>query len=196
VTAGSEANADSVVAEPEGLAIYLPEPIRDGGVQTLRLRLETVLYTASDAVQAEVFARTGQSLPQQVEGGDASDALGTNQLRMVASGRALDAVLGAIQVQPTAFTPQGDGINDHVVIQYTLFRLLAAAEVELAIYALNGRSAWRQTLGAQFSGRYQVLWNGRDAKEQLVAPGIYVVQVRAKTDQEQWAQQRSLAVVY
>ncbi len=188
--------ADSTVAEPEGLAIYLPEPIRDGGAQTLRLHLETVMYTASGAVQAEVFTRTGQSLPQQVEGGDASDALGTDQLHMVAIGRALDEVLGEVEVLPTAFTPQGDSINDHVAIQYTLFRLLAAAEVELEIYALDGRSTWRQALGARLSGRHQAMWNGRDEKEQLVAPGIYVVQVRAKTDQGQWAQERSLAVVY
>ena len=188
--------ADSVVAEPAGLAIYLPEPIRSGGAQMLRLRLETILYTASGTVQAEVFARSEQSLPQQVEGGDASDALGTNQLRMVASGQALDGVLEDVQVQPTAFTPQRDGINDHVAIQYTLFRLLAPAEVELAIYALDGRLAWRQALGAQASGRHRAIWNGRDEQEQLVAPGIDVVQVRAKTDQGQWAQQRSLAVVY
>ena len=189
-------NADSVIAEPEGLAIYLPEPIRDGGAQTLRLHLETVMYTASSTVQAEVFARSEQSLPQQVEGGDASDALGTNQLRMVAIGGALDEVLGAIQVQPTAFTPQGDGINDHVTIQYNLFRLLAPAEVELEIYALDGRSTWRQALGVQLNGRHRAMWDGRDEQEQLVAPGIYVVQVRAKTDQGQWAQERSFAVIY
>ncbi|MYC71567.1 MAG: hypothetical protein F4X17_12745 [Gemmatimonadetes bacterium] len=189
-------NADSVIAEPEGLAIYLPEPIRDGGAQTLRLHLETVMYTASGTVQAEVFARAEQSLPQQVEEGDASDALGTNQLRMVAIGGALDEVLGAIEVQPTAFTPQGDGINDHVTIQYNLFRLLTPAEVELEIYALDGRSTWRQTLGVQLNGRHQVMWNGRDEDDQLVAPGIYVVQVRAQTDQGQWAQEHSLAVVY
>lgn len=188
--------ADSVVSEPDGLAIYLPEPIRAGAAQTLRLRLATSLYTASGAVQAEVFARSGQHLPQQVEGGDASDALGTDQLRLVASGRALDGVLGNVAVRPTAFTPQGDGINDHVTIEYTLFRLLAAAEVELEIYALDGRSAWRQALGAQLSGRHQATWNGRDEKEQLVAPGLYVVQVRAQTDYGQWARERSLAVVY
>ena len=188
--------ADSVVSKPEGLAIYLPEPIRDGGAPTLRLHLETIMYTASGTVQAEVFTRAGQSLPQQVEGGDASDALGTDQLRMVAMGRALDEVLGAIEVRPSAFTPQGDGINDHVTIQYSLFRLLAAAEIELEIYALDGRSTWRQTLGAQLNGRHQAMWNGRDEQEQLVAPGIYVVQVRAQTDQGQWTQERSFAVVY
>ena len=42
------ASADSAIAEPEGLAIYLPEPIRDA--QTLRLHLETVMYTASNTV--------------------------------------------------------------------------------------------------------------------------------------------------
>ena len=188
--------ADSVVSEPDGLAIYLPEPIRAGAAQTLRLRLATSLYTASGAVQAEVFARSGQSLPQQVEGGDASDALGTEQLRLVASGRALEEVLGNVAVRPTAFTPQGDGINDYVTVEYTLFRLLAVAEVELEIYALDGRSAWRQALGAQLSGRHRATWNGRDEKEQLVAPGLYVVQVRAQTDYGQWARERSLAVVY
>ena len=115
---------------------------------------------------------------------------------MVAIVGALDEVLGAIEVQPTAFTPQGDGINDHVTIQYNLFRLLVPAEVELEIYTLDGRSTWRQALGVQLNGHHRAMWNGRDEEDQLVAPGIYVVQVRAKTDHGQWAQERSLAVVY
>ena len=108
----------------------------------------------------------------------------------------MNEVLGAIEVRPTAFTPQGDGINDHVAIHYNLFRLLTPAEIELEIYALDGRSTWRQTLGAQRNGRHQAIWNGRNEKGQLVAPGIYIVQVRAQTDQGQWTQERSLAVVY
>ena len=99
-------------------------------------------------------------------------------------------------MQPTAFTPQGDGINDRVAIQYNLFRLLAPAEVELKIYALDGRSTWWQALGAQLNGHHQAMWNGRDEEDQLVAPGIYIVQVHTQTDQGQWAQERSLAVVY
>ena len=70
------------------------------------------------------------------------------------------------------------------------------AEVELEIYALDEHSMWRQALGAQLNGRHQAMWNGRDEEDQLVAPGIYVVQVRAQTDQGQWAQERSFAVVY
>ena len=114
---------------------------------------------------------------------------------MVASGGALDEVLGAIEVQPTR-SPRRATASDHVTIQYNLFRLLAPAEVELEIFALDGRSTWRQALGVQLNGHHRAMWNGRDAEDQLVAPGIYVVQVRAQTDQGQWAQERSLAVVY
>ncbi|MBT5325540.1 MAG: hypothetical protein HOL51_05385 [Gemmatimonadetes bacterium] len=187
---------DSVVAETGGLVVYLPEPVRQEGVQALRLRLETTIYGASGAFEAEVFARSGLDLPQLVEAGDASEELGTDQLRVVATGPSLDLVLADVEVHPAAFTPQGDGINDQVAINYTLFRLLAATEVEVEIFTLSGRPVWRQALGTRQAGRHQVVWDGRDDRGQLVAPGIYLVRMRVETDQGPFAQVRNLAVVY
>jgi len=131
-----------------------------------------------------------------VEAGDASEELGTDQLRVVATGPSLGLVLADVEVHPAVFTPQGDGINDQVAINYTLFRLLAATEVEVEIFTLSGRPVWRQALGTRQAGRHQVVWDGRDDRGQLVAPGIYLVRMRVETDQGPFAQVRNLAVVY
>ena len=64
------------------------------------------------------FNRAASDLPQTVEGGDASAELGTDQLRVVATGSSLGEILADAQVQPAAFTPQGDGINDRAEISY------------------------------------------------------------------------------
>jgi len=187
---------DNVVVEPEGLVIYLPQPVRSGGIRTLRLRLATTLYSAASELQAEVFARADARLPQLVEAGDASQALDTNQLQIVTTDQSLGSVLADMQVQPPAFTPQGDGINDQVAISYTLFRILNNAEVGIKIFALNGQRIWTRDPETRGAGRHQVLWNGLNDRGQRVVPGVYVARIEVETDKGYFAQVRNLAISY
>lgn len=188
---------DSVVTEPTGLVVYLPTPInQQQGAQALRLHLATTIYGASGELQAEVFARSETELPQTVESGDASEELGTNQLRVVATGQSLASVLANMTVLPPTFTPQGDGINDQLTINYTLFRILSAAEVGVEIFTLGGQLLWRQMLGPQQAGRHQAVWDGRDTQGRLAAPGIYLARIQVDTDRGRFARVQSLAIVY
>ena len=98
---------DSVVAEAGGFVAYLPQPIQQDGVQRLRLRLETALYSAAGEIAAEVFARGRAGFSQLVVAGDVSEDMGTNQLRIVAA--AQGSVLAAMEVEPVAFTRRGRG---------------------------------------------------------------------------------------
>ena len=111
---------DSIVDEGSDLAIYLPQTIGPDTSDELRLRLETTVYGASDQLRAEVFTRQGDSLPQSVEGGDASDELGTDQLRVLVNSGSLESVLSEVVITPAVFTPQGDAINDQVAIEIHL----------------------------------------------------------------------------
>ena len=192
---------DSVVfesqrAQPEGLVVYLAEPISAAGAQQLRLNLATTIYGASGHFQAEVFNRAASDLPQTVEGGDASAELGTDQLRVVATGASLGEILADVQVQPAAFTPQGDGINDRAEISYSLFRILAGTAVSVEIYTLSGRRIWGQIRTGQRAGRNRTFWDGRDDRGLMAPPGIYLARIAVHTDQGTFAQVRNLALVY
>ena len=187
---------DSIVHEGNDLAIYLPQPIGPATSDALTVRLETTVYGASDQLSAEVFARQGSTLPQSVEGGDASDALGTDQLRVLVHSGSLESVLSQVAIAPAIFTPQGDAINDQVAIEYTLFSVLNAVEVEIELLTLAGQRVRRLSGGVQGAGYHALQWDGRDEANQLVAPGVYLVRIGANTDRGREVRFGAVAVAY
>ena len=187
---------DSIVDEGSDLAIYLPQIIGPDTSDELRLRLETTVYGASDQLRAEVFARQGGSLPQSVEDGDASDELGTDQLRVLVSSSSLESVLSDVVITPAVFTPQGDAINDQVAIEYTLFSVLNAVEVDVELLTLAGQRVRSLSGGVQGAGHHALQWDGRDEANQLVAPGVYLARIGANTDRGRVVRFGAVAVAY
>ncbi|MBM3276616.1 MAG: hypothetical protein FJY95_00835 [Candidatus Handelsmanbacteria bacterium] len=187
---------DSVVAEAQGLVVYLPQRVSQARDKRLRLHLKTAIYGASDELRAEVFRRAEAGLVQEVEAGDASPEVGTDRLVVVALGASLQGVLGKVEALPAAFTPQGDGVNDRVRIKYSLFRVLVAAEVKVEIYTLGGRRVRGWFAGTQGAGAHEVEWDGRDDQGERVAPGVYLARVQVETDGGTLARTLPVAVAY
>ena len=187
---------DSIVDEGSDLAIYLPQIIGPDTSDELRLRLETTVYGASDQLRAEVFTRQGGSLPQSVEDGNASDELGTDQLRVLVSSSSLESVLSDVVITPAVFTPQGDAINDQVAIEYTLFSVLNAVEVDVELLTLAGQRVRSLSGGVQGAGHHALQWDGRDEANQLVAPGVYLARIGASTDRGRVVRFGAVAVAY
>ena len=186
---------DSVVEEDLGFALYLPRPIVADGGQRLRVRLETTMYDAAGEMGAGAFKRSGGSLPQRVDPGDVSAELGTNQLRVLAVATSLGKVLGDVDVQPRAVTPQGDGVNDLVQVAYSLFSV-REAQVQIRVYGLDGRRVRQLYAGPQSAGAHLQLWDGRDDQARLVSPGVYLMRVEVDADEAKFARLQPVAVAY
>ncbi len=187
---------DSIVNEENGFVVFLPRRLSPEGDQRLRIGLETVLYGEAAKFGGEVFNRGQQNLLQRVESGDVSEELGSNQMLVVASVASAGGLLGHLETGSRVFTPQGDGINDHLSIQYSLFRVQQASEVKIDIYALDGRRVWQAEPEAQAAGRHTARWDGRDGAGELVGPGIYLVRVEVETDKGSETALQPVAVVY
>ena len=181
--------------EPAGFIIYLPQRMGPVGERRLRLRLETAVFGITGEIAADAVESTGTALPQAVEPGDVSEEMSTNQLRVLTQASSLSS-LGAVEVSPTIMTPQGDGVNDAATISYSLFRVLEAAEVEVAVYTLAGDLVWRRKPGMLTGGSHSVEWNGRDSADQLVVPGVYLIRVEVETDEGRESRTGQIAVVY
>ena len=189
-------SSDSVVIENGGFVVYLPQPINSDKPPRLRIRLETTLYEVATTLGAEVFSRTGRGFPQQVVGGDVSDDIGTNQLRVLAQASSLGSILSNVEVHPPVFTPQGDGINDLVQFHYNLLSIQTGVVVEIAVHSLDGKQQRQLFSKQQSAGPHNVVWDGRDETGQLLAPGIYLAQITAKTDKGQLTQTRPIYIAY
>ncbi len=105
-------------------------------------------------------------------------------------------LIGRLALQPAVFTPNGDGRNDAVQIEYDLLYLVDAVRVELAVFDLAGRAVGVLYDGPATSGRFAVEWDGRTAGGRLVPPGSYLVRLTAAIDRGQQRRQRLVSVVY
>ena len=119
-------------------------------------------------------------LGQPVEEGDATFALDGN--RATVDIGLTGGVLQWVGVRPSVLTPNGDGVNDRVYVEYTLLKMVGAGEVTVDIHDLAGRRVRQLFRGSDSSGQYAVPWDGGDQADHVVVPGLYVYQVRVDTD--------------
>ena len=76
------------------------------------------------------------------------------------------SLIGEVAIQPEVFTPNRDGINDEMAVEFTVLKLHQARPVQVSIYTISGRLVKqlqvREVNGRSgLSGRYQGLWDGR-----------------------------------
>ena len=89
--------------------------------------------------------------------------------------------MGDIEVD-AVFSPNGDGINDELEVNFSLMRVGVSAPVKVEIYDLSGRSVNRLSDEAIDAGRHSVSWTGADRSGVTVSPGIYVLSVDLDVD--------------
>ena len=141
-------------------------------------------------------------LPQEVKDNDVVDFAATDQL----SDRNSLAVIADISAQsenlvtnfrvaPNPFTPNGDGVNDEIVVAFDIQRLLTPKPVHLEIFDLNGRRL-RFVERDLSSGGYSQQWDGRDDAGQVVPPGLYMLRISAEADHAGEPQTRIVSVAY
>jgi glucuronoarabinoxylan endo-1,4-beta-xylanase len=62
------------------------------------------------------------------------------------------------------------------------YQLKAQSDVRVTIYDILGRVVQESSPGSQAAGRYGILWDGRNAHGQKVAPGVYFYSLKAGTE--------------
>ena len=91
-------------------------------------------------------------------------------------------LLADVTVGPNPFTPNGDGVNDRVSVDYKLREVTDAREVLLEIFDLAGRPVATLTSGLSTSGAYRQTWDGRTATGALAPPGTYLYRLKLEAE--------------
>ncbi|MBD3225401.1 MAG: hypothetical protein GF313_11760 [Caldithrix sp.] len=98
-----------------------------------------------------------------------------------------------LSVHPNPFSPDGDGYEDHTLISLQMPAETARMQVE--IFDIQGRKV-RTLLDNTFTGSHaEVIWNGRDDKNKVVAMGIYIIYVEVLDDSNGMLKQLKESVV-
>ncbi len=92
-----------------------------------------------------------------------------------------------VDLEPSspAITPNGDGVNDELVLTYKLRQLTLARRVRLQVYDLAGRRVRDLAPEAVASGIFEQRWDGRGDDGLLVPPGTYVYSVTLDAEREE-----------
>ena len=122
-----------------------------------------------------VFKSTDpDQIRQRIDPGNATYGLAGNSLTV--NTPVGGALLVDVEVTP-AFTPNGDGINENLIVTYKLREVTTTRPVRIRIYDLAGNLVTQLPVLEVRSGTFTQQWNGRNDQETLVRPGIYLYEL-------------------
>ncbi len=82
-----------------------------------------------------------------------------------------------LEVHPNPFSPDGDGVEDFVVVSFRLPQ--PTASVNLKIYDMRGRLVRQLLNNAATGAERQVVWDGLNGRGEPLPTGIYIVYLQA-----------------
>ncbi len=202
--AGVEVAGTAVLGD--ALEVRFVEPWRQAG--TLEVRFRARLLVNQFEFATRLFSPDATAALDAQEDTSPDPDSGAPRSWRVLAFDAEGSVLSAMRAQPPVFTPNGDGLNDDTVIEFTLSRVSLPQSLEVDILDLQGRLVRRLERVLLSGGQYlrppaghdaaasPGFWDGRDSSGALVAPGLYLVRLRAKLDLGELAEIRTVSVVY
>ncbi|MYK40807.1 MAG: hypothetical protein F4049_11375, partial [Gemmatimonadetes bacterium] len=163
--------------------------------ELLEVDFQAQVFQFGTVFAARIFdSEQPHEVHQEVTAGDADQLVDSNTLRVSLINIDKKAV-NDLRLTSRSFTPNGDGVNDQLKIQYELLNL-GAVPVAIDLYDLSGRRISELYHGTATSGRFAVTWDGRDAQAKLVPPGLYILRLEVESDGGIKSEQRVVSLVY
>ena len=180
---------ESLVVEDTGMSLFFPSrriTAENNAPLFVRFTATPLRYTT--LFQGWLLDSTG-AVPQRIAPGDATNLLGTNSVLVFGS---LGDPLGRFDVETGVVTPNGDGRNDDLVLQYDLVFLIEPAHVAITVHDLSGRLVHTLEQAEQAAGSYLATWT----EAHKLPPGHYIVRLRVETQTKTFERLRLVAVSY
>ncbi|HID09831.1 MAG TPA: hypothetical protein EYP17_00825 [Candidatus Latescibacteria bacterium] len=165
----------------------------------LEVKFKAAIYMAGSLFKAALARSDIPGSWQRVDPGDATGLVET-QTTTVSVLVGEERVVEDFRMVPEVFTPNGDGVNDTVSVQFTVLKVNRPRRIRVYMYDLDGMLV-RDLSGKiaqkeSASGQYEVGWDGRDDEGRLVLPGVYVCRVVVPTDAGEQSEMRTVSVVF
>ena len=188
-------NGESVEVATEaldrGFRAIFPRRIRSH--QLVELRFTAPIYLQATRFDAFLEDSQKAQMRQLVDPGDAAPQVesSSNVVRLPVA----DRLFADLSFSPALITPNGDGINDQLLISFDLINVLSARPLHLRLYDLSGRPLFVQERASQ-AGHIAWRWDGRDLHGQRVPPGLYIAELHIAGDAGDRSVRQIVAVAY
>ena len=186
----------AVVEGDASLEVLLPQRVTAESNEPLRLVFAAELFARATTFTGEVLTEDDSRLPQPIEPGDASVEVSTNSLRVLGAADAASEVVRRVRLSSGVVTPNGDGVNDRLALEYSLFLLPAPVPVVLDVYDLAGNRRAHVEVGVQGTGPQRAFWDGRDEQGVLLPPGLYLLDLALETEAERGRTLQPVGLAY
>ena len=164
-----------------GDSLHVKFPPVESGTEVLRLDFPGTLYSSGGVLEASL-RNSDSEFWQRVDPGDATGEVASSTFIVVAQPESRVLFLD-LNISPRVASPNGDGINDEVMVEFTVVLVGANQTVEMEIYDVSGRLVRRLTQRRETgAGRYQIAWDGTDDSGHLAPPGLYAVRLGMEAD--------------
>jgi hypothetical protein len=161
--------------------------------ELVELRLRTAVFI--DATQFDLFIADSSEpgARQRVDAGEADADVDsqTNVVRLPVD----TSILDLLRLSSAVITPNGDGHNDELRLEFDLRNAIAARATTVTVFDLSGRAVWENTWDLA-AGTHAFEWpaTGRSGRE--VPPGLYVLRVLFGGDAGDRSLTQTVAVAY
>ena len=166
----------------ESFSVHIPRVDLQSSGELIEVVFKGEVFKVGTVFTGRVFDTTRpMEVRQRVTAGDADPLVEGNTLS-VSPGMVGTRTIQALEV--SAFTPNADGINDLLKVEYDLVNLAGGVPVALEVFNLAGVRVAEIAVDAGISGRFSATWDGRDDQAGLLSPGLYLLKLEVEADEE------------
>ena len=173
--------------------VFANDRVETSGRQ-VTVHFESLMTVSGTEFRGQVGDSRSDAFPQRIIAGDANPDEEANSL--IVSGQIEDRLFSNVRFSSSAITPNGDGSNDLLELDYILLKATSPVDIEVVVHNLRGEVVRRVYGERDLSGPNRVVWNGRDAAGDMVPPGLYLIRLQADTDAGKNTEIRPIAVAY
>ena len=167
-------------------------PVAADNNQPLRITFRLRLLAHNTPINAYLLG-AGSVPPHPIAPGNASQLVGTNATNAFATQAQPELQLA---LSTAIISPNGDGRNDAVAIDFALSQFAAETAVAVEIFNLSGRRVRQLVSQPRPAGFYSETWDGRDDHGALVPPGLFLCRVGVEADFAAFVAVEPIGVAY
>ncbi len=193
---GVEENFELVDLDDTGFTVRVPPVSIQQTEELIEVDFRAEVFKFGTVFSGRVFnSEMAEVVYQTLTPGNADDLYDGDVLRVDLAGLE-SKTIQAMQLSSPVLTPNNDGVNDRVVIEYDLLNLAGTVPASINIYSLSGQRLGSVSVAGVASGRFSTQWDGRDESGKILPPGMYILRLEVAADQGTDSVERIVSLAY